>query len=109
MAVLPLRLSDDDIKALDALVKSGAYKNRGEAARALIRQGARLKTGEAPNVSGTVHRLLEERKKKGGRPFKISYSSKSTVELVAEGRGTLTDSHKGSHGMGLVSLRGTTR
>jgi len=88
MAVLPLRLSDDDIKALDALVKSGAFKNRSEAARALIRQGARVKTGETPNVSEVVNRLLEARKKKGVQPFKISYSSKSAVELVAEGRGT---------------------
>lgn len=89
MAVLPLRLSDEDIQSLDTLVKSGAFKNRSEAARALIRYAARVKIGETTDVSKTVQGLMEmskKKKKKGERPFKISYSTKSAVELVAEGR-----------------------
>ena len=87
MAVVPLRLSEDDIKALDALVKAGIYKNRSEAARALIRDGARLKAGEMRNVSELVRQLLRESKRKNNRPFSISRSTRSAVELVAEGRG----------------------
>jgi len=86
MAVLPLRLSDEDIKALDALVKAGLYKNRSEAARALIRHGASVKGGETKDVSETVRLMLEKSKKTGARPFRISYTRKSAVELVAEGR-----------------------
>jgi Arc/MetJ-type ribon-helix-helix transcriptional regulator len=86
MAVLPLRLTDEDIKALDALVKSGVYKNRSEAARALIRDGARVRIGETKDVSEVVRLLLRASKKKRERPFRIVYNSKSAVELVAQGR-----------------------
>jgi len=86
MTVLPLRLSDDDIKALDTLVKEGIYKSRSEAARAMIREGAKAKAGEVKDVSKIVQRLMRARMK-GGMPFKISYMNKSAAELVAEGRG----------------------
>jgi len=86
MAVLPLRLSDDDIRALDALVREGIYKNRSEAARAMIHEGARAKAGEVRDVSGTVRRLMHARRK-GNAPFRISRMRKAAVELVAEGRG----------------------
>lgn len=87
MAVVPLRLSEDDLKALDALVKAGVYKNRSEAARALIRDGARLKAGEMRNVSELVRQLLRESRKTNDRPFSIARSTRTAVELVAEGRG----------------------
>ena len=67
-----------------------------------------MKTGETPNASEAVRRLLEVRKKKGGLPFKIFYSSKSAVELVAEGRGvdtTLQSSSEISSRNQLVSVR----
>ena len=86
MAVLPLRLSDDDLKALDTLVREGVYKNRSEAARAMIHEGARARAGEVKDVSGIVRRLVRARGK-GNAPFKISRTKKSAVELVAEGRG----------------------
>lgn len=86
MAIIPLRLTEDDIKALDALINAGVYKNRSEAARALIRDGARVKIGETKDVSEEVRRILQSSKKKGERPFRIAYNSKSAVELVAEGR-----------------------
>ncbi len=86
VAIVPLRLSDDDVKALDALVNSRLYRNRSEAARALIRQGARVRMGEARNLTEMVGRLLEARKK-GRRPFTIAYKSQTAIEMVAEGRG----------------------
>ena len=86
MAVIPLRLSDDDVKALDTLVKAGIYKNRSEAARALIRDGAKMKIGETVDVSAAVRQLLQTGKKKRERPFRIAYNNRSAAELVAEGR-----------------------
>ena len=86
MAIVPLRLSEDDVRALDALVNSGLYRNRSEAARALIRQGAEVKMGLIGDVTESVRQLLEARKR-GRRPFTIAYKAKTAVQLVAEGRG----------------------
>ncbi|MBO8181827.1 MAG: ribbon-helix-helix protein, CopG family [Archaeoglobus sp.] len=39
MKVVPVRLDDQKIKALDILVKAGIYKNRSDALRRIIENG----------------------------------------------------------------------
>jgi Arc/MetJ-type ribon-helix-helix transcriptional regulator len=86
MAVVPLRLAEEDLKALDALVNSGLYRNRSEAARTLIRHGAKVQVAEVMNVTDLVRKLLAARRR-GRPPFTLRYKGKTAVQLVAEGRG----------------------
>src|SRR2546428_13862339 len=71
MAVLPLRLSDDDIRALDALVREGIYKNRSEAAIAMIHEVA-IANAVEDSYDSVRDRLLMHGRKEGISAFRIT-------------------------------------
>lgn len=84
MAVVPVRLSDDQLRKLNLLLKRGIYRNRNEAIRAILAQGLETKLGEDEDVTGLVNTLLRM-KRNGGNP--ISFRSvRRVVDIVAEGR-----------------------
>jgi Arc/MetJ-type ribon-helix-helix transcriptional regulator len=84
MAVVPVRLSQDEVKKLNVLMRRGVYGSRNEAIRALVEEGLQVKLGEDDDVTDIVHRLLSLRKK-GQMPI-IFKSGKTAAEIVAEGR-----------------------
>jgi Arc/MetJ-type ribon-helix-helix transcriptional regulator len=84
MAVVPVRLSEDDVRKLNVLMKRGIYKSRNEAIRALVEDGLQVKLGEDDDVTQIVDRLLALRKKE---EIPIWFKSRKTAaEMVAEGR-----------------------
>ena len=84
MAVVPVRLSEDEVRKLNMLLERGAYRSRNEAIRALVDEGLQVRLGEDEDVSQMVDRLLSLRKK---RKMPIWFKSrKMAVEIVAEGR-----------------------
>jgi Arc/MetJ-type ribon-helix-helix transcriptional regulator len=84
MAVVPVRLSEDDVRKLNVLMKRGIYKSRNEAIRALVEEGLQVKLGEDEDVTQIVDRLLALQKK-GEIPIRFK-SRKTAAEMVAEGR-----------------------
>ena len=84
MAVVPLRLSEDEVRKLNMLLDRGVYRSRNDAIRALVDEGLQLRLGEDEDVSQIVDRLLSLRKK---RKMPIWFKSRKTAaEIVAEGR-----------------------
>ena len=63
MAVVRVRLSEDDVRKLNVLMKRGIYKNRSGAIRAIVDEGLRVKLGEDDDVTQIVDRLLALRKR----------------------------------------------
>ena len=82
--IVPVRLDEKDILALDLLVKSGFFRSRNEAIRAMVREGlSRIIAREIlpDDVDSVVCALLRY----NGRPFEIR-SEKTAAELVREVR-----------------------
>ena len=84
LTVVPVRLSDDEVRKLTLLMGRGVYRSRNEAIRAILAQGLEERLWESEDVTPLVNKLLALRRS-GKKP--ISFSSKvSVVEIVAEGR-----------------------
>jgi Arc/MetJ-type ribon-helix-helix transcriptional regulator len=86
MATIPINLDNETVKRLDTLVLQGIYKNRTEAIRDQIMKGlAQIEAVIFPKKSSKynhlLRRLLDEKV-----PLDIFKTTKSAVELVAEGR-----------------------
>ena len=84
MTVVPVRLSDDEVRKLNLLLKRGAYKSRNEAIRAILADGLEEKLGEDEDVTELVNKMPALRKQ-GKTPISFR-TEKSVVEIVAEGR-----------------------
>lgn len=88
MTVVPIRLSRQDARKLDRLVKLGIYGSRTEAIRAMIQAGADEQVGRYlmnETVLDALNELLEYEKSNGSSPLRI-ITGKTAAEIVAEGR-----------------------
>ncbi|MFV2014397.1 MAG: hypothetical protein ACC656_03135 [Candidatus Heimdallarchaeota archaeon] len=86
MATIPINLDNATVKKLDALVLQGIYKNRTEAIRDQIEKGlAQMETVIFPKKSSKYNSLLLTLLNKR-TPLNVFRTTKSAVELVAEGR-----------------------
>ena len=88
MTVVPIRLSRQDARRLDLLVKLGIYRSRTEAIRAMIQAGADEQVNRYlmnATVLKALDELLEYEKSKGRNPLRIT-TRKTAAEIVAEGR-----------------------
>ena len=84
LTVVPVRLSDDEVRKLNMLLRRGAYRSRNEAIRAILAQGVEEKLGEDEDVTDLVDKLLT--RKRNGRPVISFKSNRRVVEIVSEGR-----------------------
>ena len=84
MAIVPVRLSEDDVRKLNLLMRRGIYRSRNEAIRALVAEGLELKLGDDDDVTPLVNKLLGLRR--GGKLLVWFKTRKSAAEIVAEGR-----------------------
>ena len=84
MGVVPVRLSEGQIRKLNMLTNLGVYQSRNEAIRALIEEGLQTKLGEDDDVTRLVDKLLDL-SRKGKMPIRFK-SRKTATEIVAEGR-----------------------
>ncbi len=88
MAVVPIRLSREDARKLDLLVRLGLYKNRTEAMRAMIEASADEQMNRyilSGRVKEALNDLLEAEKRDRENPLRIA-SGKTAAEIVAESR-----------------------
>lgn len=67
--VVPLRLEEEVLKAVDMLVKLGVYKSRNEALRSLVKKGLE-NTQEIKAVAEAVRKLFEIERLEG-MPVKL--------------------------------------
>jgi Arc/MetJ-type ribon-helix-helix transcriptional regulator len=86
MAVVPVRLSKEQIRRINLLVKLGIYPNRSEAIRAMLRQSIDLEI-QRYSVNPRVERIVKAMLAYKGEQDVIRLKTKKTAaELVAEGR-----------------------
>ena len=88
MTVIPIRLTREDARKLDLLVKLGIYHSRTEAIRSMINTKADEEVNQHLANTRTVRmlkKLLEFERKEGKNPLRVS-SDRTGVEIVAEGR-----------------------
>ena len=88
MTVVPIRLSREDGRRLDLLVKLGIYRSSSEAIRAMIQAGADEQVSRYlmnETVLKALDELLEYERSNGRNPFRI-ITGKTSAEVVAEGR-----------------------
>jgi Arc/MetJ-type ribon-helix-helix transcriptional regulator len=88
MTVLPIRLSRQDTRKLDLLVKLGIYGSRTEAIRAMIQAKADEQLSRhmlSENILHVLDELLEYENRAGRNPLRV-VTEKTAVEIVAEGR-----------------------
>jgi len=84
--VVPIRLSKEQVRKINLLVKLGIYSNRSEAIKSMLEHSIDLEVQRYlanPRVEQAVKALLTY---KGGQdPIKLT-TKKEAAELVAEGR-----------------------
>jgi len=88
MTVVPIRLSRQDARKLDLLVRLGLYDSRTEAMRAMIQASADEQLSRYmlnDRVKEALNELLEVEKRHGENPLRIT-SDKTAAEIVAESR-----------------------
>ena len=88
MTVVPIRLSRQDARKLDLLVKLGLYNSRTEAMRAMIQASADEQLNRYvlnDRVREALNELLQAEKRHGENPLHIA-SKKTAAEIVAESR-----------------------
>jgi len=84
MAIVPVRLDDEDLRKIDLLVKRDAYRSRNEAIRRMVKAKLVEALAENEDVSSLVKSLLDM-KRRGREPVTLRMK-KTAVELVAQGR-----------------------
>ena len=75
MAVVPIRLSRQDARKLDLLVRLGLYGSRTEAMRAMIQANADEQLNRhmlSDQVKEALNELLEAEKRHGKNPLRIT-------------------------------------
>jgi len=88
MTVVPIRLSRQDARKLDLLVRLGLYDNRSEAMRSMIQATADDQLSRYmlnDRVKEALNELLQAEKRHGENPLHIA-SKKTAAEIVAESR-----------------------
>jgi Arc/MetJ-type ribon-helix-helix transcriptional regulator len=88
MTVVPIRLSREDARKLDLLVRLGLYSSRTEAMRAMIQAKADEQLNRYmlnDRVKDALNELLEAEKRHGKNPLRIT-SEKTAAEIVTESR-----------------------
>ena len=88
MAVVPIRLSREDARKLDLLVRLGLYNSRTEAMRAMIQATADEQLNRYmlnDRVKRALDELLQAEKQHGENPLRVT-SDKTAAEIVAESR-----------------------
>jgi len=88
MTVVPIRLSRQDARKLDLLVKLGLYDSRTEAMRAMIQAKADEQLNQymlSDRVKEALTELLQVEKRHRENPLRIT-SQNTAAEIVAEGR-----------------------
>ena len=88
MTVVPIRLSRQDARKLDLLVKLGLYNSRTEAIRAMIQATADEQLNRYmlnDRVREALNELLQAEKRHRENPLRIT-SEKTAAEIVAESR-----------------------
>ena len=84
MTVVPVRLGDEEVGKLNLLLKRGVYRSRNDAIRAILAEGLEERLAEDEDVTPIVNKLLRLARR-GRKPISFR-SSRSVVEIVAEGR-----------------------
>jgi len=88
MTVVPIRLSRQDARRLDLLVRLGLYNSRTEAMRAMIQATADEQLSRYmlnDRVKEALNELLQAEKRHRENPLRIT-SEKTAAEIVAESR-----------------------
>ena len=88
MTVVPIRLSRQDARKLDLLVRLGLYNSRTEAMRAMIHATADEQLNRYmlnDRVKEALNELLQAEKRQGENPLRIT-SEKTAAGIVAESR-----------------------
>lgn len=88
MTVVPIRLSRQDARKLDLLVRLGLYNSRTEAMRTMIQATADDQLNRYmlnDRVKEALNELLQAEKEQGENPLRIT-SDKTAAEIVAESR-----------------------
>jgi Arc/MetJ-type ribon-helix-helix transcriptional regulator len=84
MAVIPVRLSDDEVKQIDTLVKREARSSRSKVIREILHEHLAEKLSNEQDVSDIVKSLIRL-SAKGREPVKLRFKTSAT-EAVSEGR-----------------------
>jgi Arc/MetJ-type ribon-helix-helix transcriptional regulator len=84
LAVVPVRLRDEEVGKLNLLLKRGVYRSRSEAIRAILAEGLEERLAEEEDVTPLVNKLLKM--KRNGKPPISFRSTRRVVDIVAEGR-----------------------
>ena len=84
MAIIPVPLTDDELKRIDLLVQRRLYKSRNEAIRKMLSSKLSEELSEDEDVHEPVEILLKQ-KRRGKEPLTLRLE-KTAVETVAEGR-----------------------
>ena len=82
--MVPVRLSEEEVRKLKLLMQRGTYRSRNEAIRAILTEGVEQRLGEDEDVSQLVN-MLVALSKSGKTPISFR-AERSIVEIVAEGR-----------------------
>jgi len=88
MTVVPIRLSREDARKLDLLVRLGLYNSRTEAMRTMIQATADEQLNRYmlnDRVKRALNELLQAEKQHAENPLRIT-SDKTAAEIVAESR-----------------------
>ncbi len=88
MAVLPVRLDEEDIRRIELLVKMKLFRNRSDAIRTLVREGLDRTLIFPTKINAQVRALVDALAKahnKGELAVKL-VSTKPAAELIAEER-----------------------
>ncbi len=84
MAVIPVRLTDDEVKQIDLLVKREGRSSRGKVIREILHEHLERRLSSDLDVSDLVKELMRL-SAKGREPVKLRFKSSAT-EAVSEGR-----------------------
>jgi len=84
LAVIPVRLSDDEVRQIDLLVKRAGRSSRSKVIREILQEQLAQKISRDQDVSDLVRQLM--RMSTGGvEPVKLRFKG-TAAEEVSEGR-----------------------
>lgn len=84
MAIIPVRLTDDEVKQIDLLVKRAGRSSRSKVIREILQEHLTQRLSSDFDVSDLVRELMRL-SAKGGEPVKLRFKTTAT-EAVSEGR-----------------------
>ncbi len=84
LAIIPVRLSDDEVKQIDLLAKRGGRSSRSKVIREILQEHLAQKLSDDQDVTDLVEALIKIGSK-GREPVKLHFQ-KTVTEAVSEGR-----------------------